>query len=117
MTVRQRADEEGAATVWVLALASLLTAMGLAALVIGSGFAAHRRAAAAADLAALAGATRSLVDHRYACQAAGVVAASNGAQLLACELDGTTVSVVVGLEPRVTWLPGIRVAARAGPPP
>ncbi len=74
---------------------------------------AQRRAQAAADLAALAGATH-LLD---ACARAGEIAAANAASLETCRLDGDDVTVEVSVAgPRVPWR-DVRVTAeaRAGP--
>ena len=105
--------ERGAATVLVVAMAGVLMFVmtGLAA--AGGLVTAQRRAQAAADLAALAGASR-LDD---ACGRAGEVAAANAAVLKACRLDGDDVIVEVSVAgPRVPWR-DVRVTAeaRAGP--
>lgn len=108
-----RRTEQGGATVLVVAMAGLLLFVmtGLAA--AGGLVTAQRRAQAAADLAALAGASR-LED---ACARAGEVAAANAAVLEACHLDGDDVTVEVSVAgPRVPWR-DVRVTAeaRAGP--
>jgi secretion/DNA translocation related TadE-like protein len=110
--VRARPDR-GGATVLVVAMAGLLMFVmtGLAA--AGGLVTAQRRAQAAADLAALAGA--SALDD--ACDRAGEVAAANAAALEACRLDGDEVTVEVSVPgPRVPWRE-VRVTAeaRAGP--
>lgn len=110
--MRARA-ERGAATVLVVAMAGLLmfVAAGLGA--AGGLVTAQRRAQAAADLAALAGATHRL----DACAHAGDVAEANAAMLEGCRLDGDDVTVEVSVAgPRVPWR-DVRVTAqaRAGP--
>jgi secretion/DNA translocation related TadE-like protein len=105
--------DRGGATVLVVAMAGLLMFVmtGLAA--AGGLVTAQRRAQAAADLAALAGA--STPDD--ACARAGEVAAANAAALEACRLDGDEVTVEVSVAgPRVPWR-DVRVTAeaRAGP--
>jgi secretion/DNA translocation related TadE-like protein len=75
----------------------------------------HRRAQAAADLSALAGAM-ALQGGGDACQRASVIAGRNGAELQRCEVDGFEVVVVVA---RTVRLPGVpmelKARARAGP--
>lgn len=108
-----RRSQRGAATILVVAMAGLLMFVmtGLAA---GTGLVtAQRRAQAAADLAALAAASR-LDD---ACTAAREVAAANAAVLDSCRVDGRDVTVGVFVRgPRVPWR-DVRVGAeaRAGP--
>lgn len=108
-----RRAERGAATVLVVAMAGVLMFVmtGLAA---ASGLVtAQRRAQAAADLAALAGAS-SLVD---ACADAGEIAAANAAALEVCRVEGRDVTVEVSVPgPSVPWR-DVRVSAeaRAGP--
>ena len=89
-------DSRGAATLLVVALTGVVLLLGLAGAFLTATGAAHRRAQAAADLAALAGATA----HRHgddACAAAGKVAMSNGAASTACHLEGEDVVVEVSL--------------------
>ena len=105
--------ERGAATVLVVAMAGVLMFVmaGLAA--AGGLVTAQRRAQAAADLAALAGAA-SLDD---ACARARDVALANAAALDACVVDGATVRVTTSVAgPDVPWR-DVRVTAeaRAGP--
>ncbi|GGF49588.1 hypothetical protein GCM10011519_24400 [Marmoricola endophyticus] len=108
--------ERGAASVLTVALVALLavvalTAAGMTALVAG-----HRRAQAAADLAALAGAS-ALQDAADGCMAAARVATSNGARLVSCTVRGQ--EVVVAVEVRSGAIGGRRWTlpgqARAGP--
>jgi secretion/DNA translocation related TadE-like protein len=108
-----RSCERGAATILVVAMAGVLMFVmtGLAA--AGGLVTAQRLAQAAADLAALAAASR-LDD---ACVAAQEVAAANAAALGACRVDGRDVTVEVSVPgPRVPWR-DVRVSAeaRAGP--
>ncbi len=105
--------EGGAATILVVAMAGVLMFVmtGLAA--AGGLVTAQRRAQAAADLAALAGASR--LDE--ACAEAGEIAAANTAALEVCRVDGRDVTVEVSVPgPRVPWR-DVRVSAeaRAGP--
>lgn len=107
-------DEQGAATVLVVAMAGVLMFVTAALGVTGGLVTAQRRAQAAADLAALAGAD-ALDDD--ACRTARRLARANGAALDVCEVHGFEVRVSVSV-PGPT-LPGrdLRVSAeaRAGP--
>ena len=107
------ADDAGGATVVVVAMAGVLmfVMVGLAA--AGGLVTAQRRAQAAADLAALGGATVP----SDACAQAGLVAGANAATLDECHVDGAVVTVVVSVAgPHVPWS-RVRVTAeaRAGP--
>ena len=107
-------EDSGSATVWVMIASSVMLLMGGVALLIAIGFVEHRRASAAADLAALAAATQSVDDELVACESAASTAAANGAQLVGCELANRTVLVVVSIDAPAPWLPAMQVAARAG---
>lgn len=107
-------SEQGSATIWLMAFAAVLTAFGVVVIVIASGLTAHRQASAAADLAALAGASRSLLDESTACAAAAQAAVANRARLVSCELQGESVVVSVEVDAQSPWLPGFTVVARAG---
>lgn len=112
-----RRDHAGSATVVVVAMAGVLmfVMVGLAA--AGGLVVAQRRAQAAADLTALAGATST----GDACREAGRVAAANQAALEECRLDGEELSVLVSVPgPELPWASRwsqVRVTAeaRAGP--
>jgi secretion/DNA translocation related TadE-like protein len=112
--------ERGSATVWVVALAGLLAALGAAAVLVAAAVTGRHRATSAADLAALAGAARSVVGDPAACSAAGRIAAANGAELETCALlPGAEVEVRVRVPVRLGPL-GVadaRARARAGPAP
>lgn len=113
-----RGPERGAATLLALAMAGVLLMVGAALGVVGAMVVAHRRAQAAADLAALAGAVAA-GRGEPACAEAGDVAADNGAVSTECVVDRGTVTVRV----RVTgphWLgqqADLEASARAGPRP
>lgn len=113
--MKQRSDV-GSATIWVLIASALFGMVAIVTLVMSAGFVAHRRAAAAADLAALAGASRSLTDQHLACSAAEHVAAQNGATLKSCALQRASLLVYVVVDPEDPWLPAMLVPARAGTP-
>ena len=96
--------ERGAATVWMLALLCVLMLALTGSLKLAQVAFARSAAATAADLAALAGAAQ----REHACVIANVVAAQNDARLLACEVQGMDVRVLVESH-------GARSSAIAGP--
>ena len=112
----------GAATVLALALVHLLLLLGMVGAVIGSTAVAHARAAAVADLAALA-AAQSYGDP---CSGARTVAEANGMAAVSCTTDGSDIVVEIATEvPGVVarWLAvlgrdaaSVRAVARAGMP-
>jgi secretion/DNA translocation related TadE-like protein len=108
--------QRGSASLLVVALAGVVLLLGLAASFLTATAAAHRRAQAAADLAALAGAT-ARQRGEDPCAAAATVATGNGAGLGGCRLDGADVVVSVMIDgPRHLghgWR--LRGEARAGP--
>jgi secretion/DNA translocation related TadE-like protein len=109
-------EEGGTASLLVIALAGVVLLLGLAATFLTATAAGHRRAQAAADLAALAGAT-ARQQGEDPCAAAARVATDNGAGLAGCRLDGADVVVSVAMDgPRHLghgWR--LRGEARAGP--
>ena len=116
---RASRGSRGAATVLGVAMAGLLLLLGVALVELGAVVVAHRRAQAAADLAALAGAsTRS-----DPCAAAQRVARGNGAQLVSCTPEAAVAQPAVLVTVRVDAPPGldrgqlIEGHARAGPGP
>ena len=106
-------NERGSASVLVVAVGALLGVIALAVGMVATGMAAHRQAVRAADLAALAGAQRSLTSQSEACGVASEVAEANGAELARCVLSGATVHVHVRVA-TVELLPVIGASARAG---
>ncbi len=108
-------EERGAAALLTLVMAGVLLFVAAALGAVGGLVVAHRRAEAAADLAALAGAS-ALARGREGCVAAREVAEANGAVLRQCLVDGSTVTVMVAVRgPR--WLgqqPDLEASARAG---
>jgi secretion/DNA translocation related TadE-like protein len=111
--------DRGSASIWVAgAIAALLVVVGL---IIGLGAAANtrHRAAAAADLAALAAAATAISGQDTACGRAGWVAERMSVTLTACRLDGWNAEVeVVARPPDVIMGFGRATAhARAGPVP
>ncbi len=113
--------ERGAGTVLCLGLVALLATLLLAVAALGAAVLARHRAAAAADLAALAAADRTSGRSPGApCPAAASVAGRNGASLTSCVVaaDGSvTVRVACGLPPPWRRLGTAIAVARAGHPP
>jgi secretion/DNA translocation related TadE-like protein len=110
-----RRDETGAGTVLAVAMIGLLVTVTVATSGAVGLVAGHRRAQAAADLAALAGAA-ALQDGGDACSRAGTVAERNGASLRRCRVEEWNVSLVVASS---VHLPGgsidLRARSHAGP--
>ncbi|RJS46051.1 Rv3654c family TadE-like protein [Nocardioides cavernaquae] len=125
---RSRRDDDGAASVLVVALTGLLVLIGMASAFLVATVAAHRRVQSAADLAALAGATTAQPGRAVSslpgdviagdpCEAAARIAAGNGARLTSCRVLASDVLVTTVLDgPRFlgqSWQ--LRGQARAGP--
>ncbi|APU41121.1 Rv3654c family TadE-like protein [Streptomyces sp. TN58] len=105
--------DRGSATVWAALTATVLGAVFAGVLLLGQAVVARHRAAAAADLAALAAAATWAHGPDDACAAAHRVARAQGAEVSGCRLGGEVAEV----EARVaagSFTPRIR--ARAGPP-
>lgn len=107
----------GSATIWVLAMATALWTVAVGAMLVGQARAARHRAGAVADLAALAGASRTRAG--TPCKPAAAVARVNGGGLVTCVVRGEIVDVVVEMPlGRLGSLTGertVRARARAGP--
>jgi secretion/DNA translocation related TadE-like protein len=107
--------EDGAGAVLAVAVMGLLVTVTVATSGVVGVVAAHRRAQAAADLAALAGAA-ALHDGGDPCLQASAIAKRNGARLRRCQVDGWDVAVRVTANVR---LPGdsmeLESRGRAGP--
>ena len=116
MKVRRSGGSRGAATVLVTACLGVLLLVGCALAVVAAMVTAHRTAQAAADLAALAGATAA--QHgRDPCATATSVAADNGARVTQCSIVDRDVTVEVAVD-GPHWLGqrhDLAAAARAGP--
>ena len=108
--------EAGFATLVVLGLAGALLAFGGLLASLGAVAVARHRAAAAADLAALAAAGHMLEGTERACRVASALAHGQGATLVSCASDGTTVTVVAEVRPpgHLGRLGAARSIARAG---
>jgi len=113
---RRLCDERGSSTPFAVVVLGLLLFVGAGLGVVAAMVATHRAAQAAADLAALGGAS-SLQRSADACLAAADVATANGARLAGCQVSGEEVRVVVRVVgPR--WLgqvADLAAEARAGP--
>ncbi len=119
----RRDQEAGGASVLVLVLVAVMTTLALAGVTVGGVLVGQRRAAVAADLAALAAAEAlgpgagPTVAGVAACEAAGKVSAANDARMTGCLVEGVEVLVEVAVEVHggfgARWtVPG---RARAGP--
>ena len=106
--------ESGAASVLALAAVTVLVSAAMPVALVTSVLVHHRHAVRAADLAALAGAQRSLHDAGAACSAAARVAAENGGRLDGCTLVDGSVVVTVDVRTRVALVPDVEATARAG---
>ena len=100
----------------VLTAAGVLVLVAMALGAVAGMVGAHRQAQAAADLAALAGAS-ALADGGDGCAVAGALARANAARLTGCRVSGEELLVEVAV-PGPDW-PGARrdlvARARAGP--
>ncbi len=109
-------SDRGAGTVLVLAIVAAVLALLLGALQVTRAVAAAHQARTAADLAAIAGATRLRSgDPAQACAAAEAFAARNGAALQTCSVLGQDVWVTVAVTTPGRWLSTAVAEARAGP--
>jgi secretion/DNA translocation related TadE-like protein len=111
--------ESGVATVWAATAVGVLMAVLLVGLDLGGAVAGRHRAAAAADLAALAAAGHAVHGTGPACDRARRIAEQMGGRLAVCRLNGWDALVEVQVEVGTT-LPGLGRAvgrARAGPAP
>jgi secretion/DNA translocation related TadE-like protein len=110
-----REQQHGSVSLLVVAMAGVLLVLTAALGVVAAMVHAHRMAQAAADLAALAGARRTV--HGDACGIAGLIAEANGGRLSSCQVVGRDVTVevtVVGPH----WLgqgSDLTARSRAGP--
>lgn len=108
-------DESGTATVLAAVLIAALVGLTVSGILAGGVVIARHRAQAAADLAALAGASRLPAGPDAACRTADAVGAAMGASLGGCAVDHldvvVTCTVHLGYRPDGT----VRALARAGP--
>lgn len=104
--------ERGAASLVVVALTGVLVTVAVALSGVAVLLHAHRVAASAADLAALAGAHEQ-VYAGDACGRAAAVAADNGAELTGCGVEADRVRVTVGV-PAPGWIGDLTGAVLVG---
>lgn len=109
-------DQDGAATVIGVALCGLIVVVTMLVVGVVGLVATHRRAQAAADLAALAGAAAAQ-EGRDACMQAREVAQRNRARLTRCvAAEGDVVVEVLSEAPQALGADyAMRARARAGP--
>lgn len=105
--------DRGSATVWAVVVVTVLSAVFGGVLLLGQAVVARHRAAAAADLAALAAAATWAHGPEAACATALRVARAQGAGLTACRVRGE-VAEVTASPATGPFTPA--VSARAGPP-
>ena len=120
MTPPRGGGDPGAGSVLLVTVAAVVLSTATASLGLAGALVTRQRAEAAADLAALAGAG-ALVRGGDGCGAAGRVAVAGRARMVACDVVGTTVHLVVevplpGVLGRLD-MPPARARARAGVPP
>ena len=109
------ADERGLAAPLIVSLAGVITVVTLAGAALSRVAVDQRRAAAAGDLAAIAGAT-ALQHGRPGCSAARDIAADNDARLTRCEEQGDRIDIEVVISSAVLGRAvDVRARARAGP--
>lgn len=119
MSSLRRQGQRGSATVYAMVFIGLLTTLALLAVAIAGLFVGHRKAAAAAaDVAALAGAA-ALQHGRAGCEAAGRISAANQVELVSCETNGAVVDVEVAMDVHSAFgaIFPATAEARAGPAP
>ena len=113
---RRCRGERGVAGILVLSLTAVLALVGAVSATLAVVAVARQRAAAAADLSALAAAERSTLGPAAACDHARAVAGAAGARLLRCSVRGDVAEVVAEVRPpgRLGMLGAATARARAG---
>lgn len=111
-----RRDEAGSITVFAIIMIAVLGAVAVGVSIVGGLVISQRRTAAAADLAALAGAS-AMQNDADGCASARQVARWNGAAVRSCEIRGDVVTLWVEREVHAGFGHTITVSAqaRAGP--
>lgn len=119
MTDRMTGRDRGAGAVLVLGMAALLALIASTATALVAVAVVRQRAAAVADLAALAAAQHALEGPVVACGWAGRTTAADAGRLVSCRLDGDVAEVTVEVRPPgpLGELGAARSRARAGPAP
>jgi secretion/DNA translocation related TadE-like protein len=113
----ERSSDRGSATLWTVGGLSVVMVMLTGLLWFASAVVVRHQAESAADLAALAAASRAVAGERYACGEARWVAEQMGVDLLSCRLSGwdALVEVVAGPPGVLGQLSQATARARAGP--
>lgn len=111
-----RLDREtrGSATVLAVVLLVVLGLAGALAAGLGGVLVAKRRAASAADLAALAGAA-AVQRGDPGCAAAAATVRDNRARVVSCQVAGEVVEVEVSVPVHALGIADVQDRARAGP--
>ena len=114
---RSLREDRGSGTLWMAAVAVILSLMASTVVLLGLAQTARHKANAAADLAALAAAQVLLDGTESACDEAVQNASANGARLTGCSVDGEIVSVSVSVGVRLGRfrIGQAEASARAGP--
>ncbi|MCU1676364.1 MAG: hypothetical protein JWM93_1122 [Frankiales bacterium] len=111
---RRAGRDTGAASVLVVAVVAVLLTATAATMTLAEVSVTRHRAAAAADLAAVAGAAALPGVGAPPCERAAEIAAANGAQLEECEVAGPAVGVQVAVDSRARLGSGtVHARARA----
>jgi secretion/DNA translocation related TadE-like protein len=105
-------DQRGTATVLAVSVAGILLLVALALIALGGLVVAQRRAATAADLAALAGAT-AVQQGSGGCDVAAELARRNGALLVSCRRRGSDLQLRVEVRVDLPIFRSVDVSARA----
>ncbi len=114
---RRPVCEDGAAIVWSMLLSSVLVLVLVLGAVVADLLAARQRAAAAADLGALAGAPAAAHSDADACRAAAFVVRANGASLRGCSVADGEVTVMASARPRGPWSRWLATVLGGAPEP
>ncbi len=106
--------EDGVSTVFACAAVALLMAVTALAIRLGGATLARQQAETAADLGALAGASRIVQGSAAACALAREVVTVNRASMASCVTDGLDLMVEVHVPVQI-WNANASAHARAGP--
>jgi secretion/DNA translocation related TadE-like protein len=109
--------DSGSATIWVAGFTALIGLTGAVGVAQGGALVARHRAEVAADLAALAGASRAAAGEADACLVATSIAERNGGRLVGCGRSGDDVEVAVSrrVDLGAIGIWTVMAHARAGP--
>lgn len=108
--------DRGGATVFTAACVAVLLLVGSALAVVTAALVGHRKAQAAADLAALAAAS-ARAEGSDGCSAGAAIAEANDVRQIACTSAGEVVTVKVSVPGPdwLAWSADLTARARAGP--